>query len=109
MSKKKAVKKTKTKTINIQAQAIDKCLDNAQRNAQPGIIAAIMQSLVKAKESKAPRSVDEILNDLVKRFPDRERGKMAITVRAQLHRLPFQKNFAIEKVRDGRCMRYAAA
>jgi hypothetical protein len=106
---KKTKKSAPKKRLGVQAQAIDNCFANAQRNAQPGIIATIMQILLKAKDTKKPATVNEILDMLAKKFPDRPREHMAVTVRAQLHRLPDQKDFPIEKIRDGREMRYAAA
>jgi hypothetical protein len=82
---------------------------NADTTAQPGVISTIMTLLTKAKASKKPVTSGELLDSLAKAFPDRKREGMIITVRAQLSRLPNEKDFAITKVRDGRVVRYAAA
>jgi hypothetical protein len=104
---KKSKKSNVKKTAGVAAAAKSKT--NAAKTAQPGIIATIMETLVKAKEKKGVVTVNDILDTLVKNFPSRDRASMAITVRAQLSRLPREKDFDIKKVRDGRTVSYAAA
>jgi hypothetical protein len=82
---------------------------NAKKTAQPGIIASIMQCLTDAKSAKKPLTAGEIHQKLTKLFPDREATGMMVTVRAQLSRLPNEKDFAITKKRDGRVVTYSAA
>lgn len=76
---------------------------------QPGVIKSIMDLLTKAKQSKKPITASGILEQLTKQFPDRKAEGMMVTVRAQLSRLPSEKEFAISKKRDGRVTLYAAA
>jgi hypothetical protein len=82
---------------------------NAQKTAQPGIIASIMQQLTAAKTSKKAVTVNDILNTLHKQFPTRYVQGMHVTVRAQLSRLPNERDFAITKVRKGRTVYYSAS
>lgn len=82
---------------------------NADKTAQPGIIASIIEALDAAKKTKSMLTVDEIVEKLHKQFPNRPITGMATTVRAQLSRLPSEKEFKIKKLRDGRHVRYAAA
>jgi hypothetical protein len=82
---------------------------NAKKTAQPGIISSIMSCLTEAKASKKFLTAGEIHQKLVKQFPDREATGMMVTVRAQLSRLPNEKDFAITKKRDGRVVTYSAA
>lgn len=81
----------------------------AHSTAQPGVIASIMQQLVAARKAKAPVTAAQILDVLCKQFAQRERSGMLITVRAQLSRLPRERDFAISKTRDGKFVRYAAS
>jgi hypothetical protein len=81
---------------------------NATTTAQPGIIASIITQLTEAKAKKKPVTVAGILDTLQKQFPDRKREGMQITVRAQLSRLPDERDFAISKKREGRHVTYMA-
>lgn len=81
----------------------------AHSTAQPGIIASIMQQLIAARKAKSPVTAAQLLDTLCKQFPQRERSGMLITVRAQLSRLPNERDFAISKTRDGKFVRYAAS
>lgn len=103
-----ATKKGKKKRLNASAAAV-LCRQNAEKTAQPGIIASIMDELVLAKKKNSPVTTTEILAKLKKQYPDREEVGMLVTVRAQLSRLPNEKGFAIDKTRDGRNVRYQAA
>lgn len=82
---------------------------NAHTTAQPGIIASIMHQLTAAKTKKQPVTAQQILAALSKQFPQRTPAGMLVTVRAQLSRLPDEKDFAIAKQRDGRVVKYSAA
>lgn len=110
MATKKAKKSSKKSKVNVAAStAAALAAANAETTAQPGIISNIMTILIDAKEAGTPMTTHEILEKLVKAFPDRPAAGMMVTVRAQLSRLPEQKKFKISKIRDGRNMRYAAA
>lgn len=105
----KKIKKAARKNVSASSAKVLATQANAEKTAQPGIIAHLMGALVTAKEKKVMMTVDEIVQQLVKKFPDREATGMQTTVRAQLSRLPKEKDFAINKQRDGRVVRYAAA
>lgn len=82
---------------------------NASSTAQPGIIASIINCLTEAKAAKTMLTVEEIVAKLTKLFPERNPTGMTTTVRAQLSRLPHEKEFQIRSLRDGRRVRYVAA
>lgn len=71
---------------------------NANKTAQPGIIAAIMSMLCDARDAKKPITVNGMLDKLETKFA-RPRSGMQVTVRAQLSRLPNERKFGIVKVR----------
>jgi hypothetical protein len=104
----KAVKAKKNSTKAAEAVAANS-KQNAETTAQPGIIAEIVTTLKKAKENGKPVTSKQILDHLAKKFPDREASGMMITVRAQLSRLPREKDLKIKKHREGRVVTYAAA
>lgn len=76
---------------------------------RPGVISAIQDILEAARDKGKPLTVEQILSKLTRKFPDRDESGMEITVRAQLSRLPKEKKFAIDKTREDRYTRYAAA
>lgn len=80
----------------------------AEPKSSRGVIAQIMVVLSDAKSNGTPVSADEILDKLCDTFPDRARAGMLVTVRAQLSRLPKEKNFQIKKSREGGAMKYVA-
>jgi hypothetical protein len=82
---------------------------NATSTAQPGIIATIMQILLNAKQTKKPVSAAQIIAQLSKQFPQRAVSGMGITVRAQLSRLPREKQFAIVRDKSANVTTYSAA
>jgi hypothetical protein len=77
---------------------------------KPGVIATLMSLLTAAKKTNKPRTAQELTDALAKAFPDREASGMAVTVRAQLSRLPSEKDFDIVKLRgeDDAKVRYMA-
>lgn len=77
--------------------------------AQPGVIKLIMDTLTDAKKHKKGVTAGDILAKLTKAFPERQATGMMITVRAQLSRLPKERDFDIVKERDGQVVRYRAA
>lgn len=82
---------------------------SAERTAQPGIIATIMHLLCDARDAKRTTTSNEMLAELHKRFSGRAVGGLQTTLRAQLSRLPNERNFGISKTRDsGVVMHYAA-
>lgn len=104
----KAVKSNKTSKKTVSASASTAKLratasnskENAFHSAQPGIIAAIMHALIEARESGVGLRKEELLGILAEKFPTRPITGMSVTVSAQLSRLPFQRNFPIDKVRE---------
>ena len=70
---------------------------NAERTAQPGIIAHIMNVLIAARDKKKPVTFAVVLASCEKAFPSRTATGMSVTVRAQLSRLPKQRRFPIVK------------
>lgn len=82
---------------------------NAHTTAQPGIISSICNQLIAAKKAKQPVTAQQLLASLSKQFPTRTPAGMLVTVRAQLSRLPRERDFAITKTRDGRVVKYSAA
>lgn len=76
---------------------------------RPGVIAEIQHILEVARDKEKPLTTEQILTRLSKKFPDRDIQGMEVTVRAQLSRLPREKQFPIDKEREGRLIRYAAA
>ncbi len=76
---------------------------------RPGVITEIENILKKAGEQGRMVTTEQILQKLVKKFPDRDEQGMEVTVRAQLSRLPRERGLEITKERDGRLVRYAAA
>jgi hypothetical protein len=111
MTTKKTVRKKSTKK-QIAAGAskvIVQAKKNAEKSAQPGIISDIMTFLTQAQQHQKPLTVEELLAKLSAKHPKRDVAGMQTTVRAQLSRLPREKEFGIEKLRDGRNVRYMAA
>lgn len=82
---------------------------NAETTAQPGIIADIMSILSEAKAQETMLTANGIGDKLAEKYPERKLSGMMVTVRAQLSRLPRERNFPIHKLRDGHVKRYAAA
>lgn len=107
-AKKKAARKSTKKNVAASSAAV-LVKENATKTAQPGIIAGIINCLSDCKKAKAMMTVEEIVAVLHKQFPDRPIAGMTTTVRAQLSRLPKEKDFAIKSKRDGRRVRYMAA
>ena len=107
----KKIKRASGKGKNVSASTATalRAQANADKTAQPGVIAAICTTLSDAKKSKDMLTVTMIVAKLSKIFPDRPEAGMTTTVRAQLSRLPREREFMITKTRDGREMRYAAA
>lgn len=82
---------------------------NAERTAQPGIIATIMSLLCDARDNKKPTTTAEMLAALTAKFA-RPTAGLQTTLRAQLSRLPNERKFGIDKKRDtGVVVYYAAA
>jgi hypothetical protein len=75
---------------------------------KPGIINAIV-SLLQSAVDDGGKTVDELVEELGKQFPERDADAMEITVRCQLGRLPKERGVNIVKQREGRVVRYAAA
>lgn len=84
---------------------------DANRTAQPGIISAIMHMLCDARDNKKPTTSAVMLDSLHKKFATRAVGGLQTTLRAQLSRLPHERNFGIVKARaeSGVVVYYSAA
>lgn len=106
---KKVAAKTTRKSVSASSATAIAAKANADKTAQPGVISGIITVLGTAKTQKKMLTVAEITQELVKMFPERPEAGMTTTVRAQLSRLPRERDFVITKTRDGREMRYAAA
>ena len=83
---------------------------NANRTAQPGVIGSICDLLTAARDNNSPCEYSKLLIDLHKLHSDRAITGLAITLRAQLSRLPKQRGFGIDKFKyDGYRETYYAA
>jgi hypothetical protein len=76
---------------------------------RPGVISEIQSILTKARDKGKMLTVEQILSQLARKFPERDEAGMEITVRAQLSRLPKERKFGIHKERNDRYTTYAAA
>lgn len=65
-------------------------------NRGPGVIATIIETL----KAEKPLSKEDILAELVKKFPDRDPEKMKVTVSAQCYRLRKKYQMKIVKGED---------
>jgi hypothetical protein len=82
---------------------------NAAQTAQPGVIGSIIALLVDAKHKSTHYTFAYMHEQLQAQHPSRRASGLAITLRAQLSRLPVEKDVLISKQRDGRITKYAAA
>jgi|GEM_PF-5982387 len=85
-----------------------KIKNKAIQTSKPGVINSIMEILNQGKELEIGFSANEILEKLVKQYPDRKREGMKVTVNAQLSRLPKEKQFPITKIRQDGHVTYRA-
>lgn len=105
----KTKKRTAVKAADAKRSTANNSKANAQRTAQPGIIAALMHTLCDVRDAKRTITAAELLAKLSKQFASRPVGGLQTTMRAQLSRLPSERNFGIVKTRDGVYTQYAAA
>ena len=70
---------------------------SAGGSGRPGIIATILD-IIQGTSKEKPTTVEKVLDRLEKKFPDRERDSMKVTVYSQLaFQMPVQKGLPIKK------------